>query len=165
MPIASDERTIAVLNGPNLNLLGTRQPEIYGSETLADIEAMCRKRLEGTEFSLTFEQHNGEGELVAAAQGARRAAAVLINAAGYTHTSVALLDALLMAEGPVIEVHLSNPHARESFRHRSVIASACKGSIAGFGGLSYSLALDAALALVDGPTISGEGKENGERPR
>jgi 3-dehydroquinate dehydratase-2 len=165
MPIAREEPRIAVLNGPNLNLLGTRQPEIYGRESLADIEAACRSRLEGTGFGLVFEQHNGEGELVGAVQRLRGSAALLINAAGYTHTSVALLDALLMTEGPVIEVHLSNPHAREPIRHRSVIAPACRGSIAGFGGLSYSLALDAALALVDGPTNSSEGKENGERPR
>jgi 3-dehydroquinate dehydratase-2 len=157
MAIASDGRTIAVLNGPNLNLLGTRQPEIYGRTTLADIERACEARLQGTGFSLLFRQFNGEGELVGAAQEARGAAAILINAAGYTHTSVALLDALLMAEGPVIEVHLSNPHAREQVRHRSVIAPACRGVIAGFGALSYSLALDAALATVDALGTSDEG--------
>jgi 3-dehydroquinate dehydratase-2 len=158
MATASDDRTIAVLNGPNLNLLGTRQPEIYGHATLDDIQASCRQRLDGTGFSLFFQQFNGEGELVEAAQQMRGAAAILINAAGYTHTSVALLDALLMADGPVIEVHLSSPHKREAVRHRSVIAPACKGVIAGFGPLSYRLALDAALALVDAPSECGPGR-------
>lgn len=159
MTTAREPRRIAILNGPNLNLLGTRQPEIYGHDTLADIEAMCRRHLEGAGFDLRFGQTNSEGELVGMVQEARHDAAVLINAGGYTHTSVALLDALLMVEGPVIEVHLSNPHARDSLRHRSVIAPACRGVVAGFGAVSYRLALDAARALLNARTAGGEGQE------
>lgn len=149
MSTASDQKTIAILNGPNLNLLGTRQPEIYGSESLEEIDRMCRKHAENLGFSTRFQQTNSEGDLVTMVQEARSCSAVLINAAGYTHTSVALLDALLMVEAPTIEVHLSSPHKRESFRHKSVIAPACNGVIAGFGSLGYRLALDAAVALVD----------------
>ncbi|GGY41537.1 type II 3-dehydroquinate dehydratase [Parvularcula lutaonensis] len=157
MSTSSDSKTIAVLNGPNLNLLGTRQPEIYGRQTLADIEAMCVKHSKSKGFDLRFQQTNIEGELVSMVQEARTCAAVLINAAGYTHTSVALLDALLTVDAPVIEVHLSSPHKREAIRHRSVIAPACTGVIAGFGALSYRLALDAAIALVDGSLGITEG--------
>ena len=131
MTAASSAKTIAILNGPNLNLLGTRQPEIYGSDTLADIEKAATDKARTLGFDIDFRQTNGEGELVTHVQECRGHAAILINAAGYTHTSVALLDALLIASGPVIEVHLSNPHRRESFRHRSVIAPACQGVIAG----------------------------------
>ncbi|NRA29643.1 MAG: 3-dehydroquinate dehydratase [Parvularculaceae bacterium] len=140
---------IAVLNGPNLNLLGTREPETYGHDTLKDIETRCAAKLAKTDYDLRFAQTNGEGELVTLVQNCRDASVVLINAAGYTHTSVALLDALKTVESPVIEVHLSNPAARESFRHHSVIAPACTGVIAGFGAHSYLHALDAALALLD----------------
>lgn len=157
MTTASDTREIAVLNGPNLNLLGTRQPEIYGSDTLSDIETACATKLAGTGFALRFAQTNSEGGLVSLVQEARFSAAVLINAAGYTHTSVALLDALFTVGGPVIEVHLSNPHAREDIRHRSIIAPACRGNISGFGALSYQLALDAALALLNAGASGGEG--------
>ncbi|MEM9809667.1 MAG: type II 3-dehydroquinate dehydratase [Pseudomonadota bacterium] len=150
MSTASEHNVIAVLNGPNLNLLGTRQPEIYGAKTLDDIESLCQKQLSKTRFALRFAQTNSEGDLISMVQDARESAAILINAAGYTHTSVGLLDALLTVPCPVIEVHLSNPHAREDFRHRSVIAPACRGSIAGFGADSYRLALDAAIALIDG---------------
>jgi 3-dehydroquinate dehydratase-2 len=161
MRSASQAPVIAVLNGPNLNLLGVRQPEIYGRESLGDIEAMCRHHLQEKGFSLRFVQENGEGALVDRVHGARDCAAVLINAAGYTHSSVALLDALLTLEAPVIEVHLSHPAKREPFRHHSVIAPACRGVIAGFGAQSYRLALDAALALLDaeGLTSSGTGGE------
>lgn len=140
---------IAVLNGPNLNLLGSREPETYGHDTLQDIEALCAAKLAGTPYGLRFAQSNSEGDLVTLVQEARDAAAILINAAGYTHTSVALLDALKTVESAVIEVHLSNPAARESFRHHSVIAPACRGVIAGFGARSYVHALDAALSLLD----------------
>ncbi|MEM7741998.1 MAG: type II 3-dehydroquinate dehydratase [Pseudomonadota bacterium] len=157
MGTASDTGAIAVLNGPNLNLLGTRQPEIYGTATLADIESLCRNKLASAGRSLHFSQHNSEGDLITAVQNARDCAAVLINAAGYTHTSVGLLDALLTVDGPVIEVHLSNPHAREAIRHHSVIAPACQGVIAGFGPLSYTLALDAAIALLNGQSVKAEG--------
>ncbi|MEO1040803.1 MAG: type II 3-dehydroquinate dehydratase [Pseudomonadota bacterium] len=157
MGTASDTGAIAVLNGPNLNLLGTRQPEIYGTATLQDIEELCRDRLAHTGRVLHFSQHNSEGDLVTAVQESRDCGAVLINAAGYTHTSIALLDALLTVPGPVIEVHLSNPHAREAIRHRSIIAPACRGVIAGFGPQSYTLALDAAIALLDGQPVKAEG--------
>lgn len=157
MSTASQSDVVAVLNGPNLNLLGTRQPEIYGSDTLADIEAMCREVLSNAELQLRFEQSNSEGSLVDLVQDCRDCAAILINAAGYTHTSIALLDALLTVESPVIEVHLSSPHKREAFRHHSVIAPACTGVVAGFGALSYRLALDAAIALIDARSAAGEG--------
>ncbi|MEM6747589.1 MAG: type II 3-dehydroquinate dehydratase [Pseudomonadota bacterium] len=157
MGTASDTGVIAVLNGPNLNLLGTRQPEIYGTATLQDIEDLCRDRLTAAGLKLRFSQSNSEGALVTAVQDSRDCSAVLINAAGYTHTSVALLDALLTISAPVIEVHLSNPHAREEIRHRSIIAPACQGIIAGFGPQSYALALDAAIALIDGHPIKAEG--------
>lgn len=149
MTASSAAKTVAVLNGPNLNLLGTRQPEIYGSQSLADIEQECRAQLEASGMKLDFRQTNSEGELVTFVQEVRQHAAIVMNAAGYTHTSVALLDALLTAEGPVIEVHLSHPAAREEFRHRSVIAPACTGTVAGFGALSYRLALDAVIALLN----------------
>ncbi|MEO1656776.1 MAG: type II 3-dehydroquinate dehydratase [Pseudomonadota bacterium] len=157
MGTSSDTGVIAVLNGPNLNLLGTRQPEIYGTATLQDVEDLCRDKLSAAGLGVRFFQSNSEGELVSAVQAARDCSAVLINAAGYTHTSVALLDALLTVPGPVVEVHLSNPHAREEIRHRSVIAPACHGVIAGFGLQSYALALDAAIALIDGHSIKAEG--------
>ncbi|MEM1379349.1 MAG: type II 3-dehydroquinate dehydratase [Pseudomonadota bacterium] len=151
MGTASAQSTIAILNGPNLNLLGTREPEIYGSETLGDIEAKCRAHIRSRAIALRFEQSNSEGGLVDLVQASRDCSAVIINAAGYTHTSVALLDALKALPCPAIEVHLSHPAAREPFRHHSVIAPACKGVIAGFGALSYLLALDAAAALLDAP--------------
>lgn len=157
MDTASQSRSIAVLNGPNLNLLGSRQPEIYGRTTLAEIEAACRSHGAALGFGIDFAQSNSEGALVELVQQHAAAAAIIINAAGYTHTSVALLDALLNAGGPVIEVHLSHPQAREPFRHHSVIAPACRGVIAGFGPLSYRLALDAAAALVDASNVEGEG--------
>ena len=157
MGTASDTGVIAILNGPNLNLLGTRQPDIYGTATLGDIETLCREKVSRANLSLRFFQSNSEGALINAVQDARHCAAVLINAAGYTHTSIALLDALLTVPAPVIEVHLSNPHARESMRHRSIIAPACKGVIAGFGPQSYLLALDAAIALIDGQSVNAEG--------
>jgi 3-dehydroquinate dehydratase-2 len=140
------DKLVLVLNGPNLNLLGRREPGIYGSATLDDIAAALTER--GTALGLTVDcrQSNHEGTLVdwlheAQASGAH---AVLLNAGAYTHTSVALLDAIRAIEVPVIEVHLSNPHARESFRHVSWIAPAARGTIAGFGADSYLLALEAA---------------------
>jgi len=142
-------RPLHLLNGPNLNLLGTREPEIYGHETLADLEMRARARAEHHGLSLVFRQSNREGELVDWIQEARTAASALIlNAGGYTHTSVAVLDALRALEIAVIELHLSNPAAREPFRHHSYVAQAATGVIAGFGGLGYVLAVDAAAALV-----------------
>jgi 3-dehydroquinate dehydratase-2 len=141
--------TIYVLNGPNLNLLGTREPEIYGSDTLDDIAGRLEDR--GLELGVSVEvrQSSHEGHLIDWLHEAQaeRAKAVILNAGGFTHTSVALHDAIKAIVTPVIEVHLSNPLARESFRHRSLIGEAARGTIAGFGALSYLLALDAAARL------------------
>jgi len=143
--------TILILNGPNLNMLGTREPEIYGSETLADIEARCRARGETLGVSVDFRQSNIEGELVSWIQDARTSAqGIIINAAAYTHTSVALLDALNACDMPIVEVHLSNIHQRESFRHKSYIARAADGMICGLGSLGYELALEAVARRLDG---------------
>ena len=139
---------ILYLNGPNLNLLGIRQPEIYGRTTLADIEAAVRAKAVPLGITIDFRQSNHEGELVTWIQQARGAAdALVLNAAAYTHTSVALRDAITSSEVPTVEIHLSNIHAREEFRHRSLIAGVCKGQIAGFGVHSYLLALDAAITV------------------
>ena len=141
--------TVFVLNGPNLNLLGTREPEIYGTTTLDDIGAMLADRAGDLGLAIDMRQSNHEGHLVdwiheAAASGAR---AVLLNAGAYTHTSVALHDAIKSVKVPVIEVHLSNPHTRESFRHKSYVGMAAKATVAGFGAQSYVLALEAAARL------------------
>ena len=142
---------IHILNGPNLNLLGSREPEIYGKTTLAEIEKSCRARAKTHGFAILFAQSNKEGELVEMIQAARTsAAAVILNAAAYTHTSVAVLDALKMLSIPVIEVHLSNPARREDFRHKSYVAMGATGSIAGFGLNSYLLALDAVAEILKG---------------
>ena len=140
---------IYVLNGPNLNLLGTREPEIYGSDTLDDIAARLEDKAKALGLAVDMRQSNHEGHLIDwlhEAQG-RGAKAVILNAGGYTHTSVALHDAIKSVAVPVIEVHLSNPQARESFRHRSRVASVAVGTIAGFGATGYELALDAAARL------------------
>lgn len=139
---------VLFLNGPNLNLLGTRQPEIYGRTTLADIEARVRTRAAALGAEIDFRQSNHEGELVDWIQSARGTADVIVlNAAAYTHTSVALRDALTAVDVPAIEIHLSNIHAREPFRHHSHLAAVCRGVIAGFGAESYLLALQAAVNL------------------
>ena len=140
---------IYVLNGPNLNLLGTREPEIYGADTLDEIAGTLEDRARELGLAVDVRQSNHEGHLIdwlheAQAEGAK---AVLLNAGGFSHTSIALHDAIKAIATPVIEVHLSNPHARESFRHRSLVAKAARGTIAGFGALSYVLALDAAARL------------------
>lgn len=138
--------TVYVLNGPNLNLLGTREPDIYGHDTLDDIAGRLEDRARELELEVDVRQSNHEGHLVDwlhEAQ-ARDARAVILNAGAFTHTSVALHDAIKAVRTPVIEVHLSNPHAREAFRHRSLVGQAAKGTIAGFGALSYVLALEAA---------------------
>jgi 3-dehydroquinate dehydratase-2 len=141
---------IHVLNGPNLNLLGTREPGIYGRATLADIERDLRARAEKAGASLVFRQSNHEGELVTWIQEAGAAGAgVILNAGAYTHTSVALRDAISGSGAAAIEVHLSNVHAREHFRHRSLISAVCVGVIAGFGAASYTLALDAMLPVLE----------------
>lgn len=138
--------TVFVLNGPNLNLLGTREPEIYGRDTLDDIAGRLEDRARELDLAIDMRQSNHEGHLVdwlhvAQALSAR---AVILNAGGFTHTSVAIHDAIRAVATPVIEVHLSNPHAREDFRHTSLIGRAARGTIAGFGALSYILALEAA---------------------
>lgn len=141
--------TIYVLNGPNLNLLGLREPEIYGDATLDDIAGRLEDRARELGLEVDVRQSNHEGHLIDwlhEAQ-ARDAKAVLLNAGGFTHTSVAILDAIRAIRTPVVEVHLSNPHARESFRHRSLVAKAARGTIAGFGADSYLAALDVAARL------------------
>ena len=140
---------IHVLNGPNLNMLGLREPEIYGSDTLADIAARLERRAEASGRGVVLRQTNHEGELVEHIQQARTdASGVIINPAAYTHTSVAVHDALKMLDIPIIELHLSNPHAREAFRHKSFVSPVATGVIAGFGAAGYELALDAMLTLV-----------------
>ncbi|MDR6127177.1 3-dehydroquinate dehydratase-2 [Sphingomonas sp. SORGH_AS802] len=144
--LATEAHTVFVLNGPNLNLLGLREPAIYGHDTLDDIAGMMEDRARELGLEIDLRQSNHEGHLIdwmheAQAVGAK---AVLLNAGGFTHTSVALHDAIKSIATPVIEVHLSNPHAREDFRHVSMIGRAAKGTVAGFGALSYILALEAA---------------------
>jgi 3-dehydroquinate dehydratase-2 len=142
---------ILFLNGPNLNLLGTREPAIYGTLTLADIEAAVRRRVQGRPIEVDFRQSNHEGELVTWIQESRgRADAIVLNAAAYTHTSVALRDAISASGVPTIEVHLSNVHAREEFRHHSKIAAVCRGQVTGFGLGSYLLGLEAAVIVIAG---------------
>ena len=141
--------TIFVLNGPNMNLLGLREPEIYGSDTLDDIAGQLEDRARELDLKIDMRQSNHEGHLVdwlheAQASGAK---AVILNAAAFTHTSVAIHDAIKSIKTPVIEVHLSNPHKREDFRHVSWVGRAARGTIAGFGALSYLLALEAAARL------------------
>jgi 3-dehydroquinate dehydratase-2 len=141
--------TIYVLNGPNLNLLGTREPEIYGAETLDEIAGALEDKAKELGVSVDVRQSNHEGHLIdwlheAQAEGAK---AVILNAGALTHTSIALHDAVKAIEVPVLEVHLSNPHSREPFRHNSYIAPVARGTIAGFGSVGYKLALDAAAGL------------------
>jgi 3-dehydroquinate dehydratase II len=140
-------KPIYILNGPNLNMLGMRQPEIYGHQTLADVEDSCKSYADSIGLEVDFRQSNIEGELVTWIQEARADAdGVIINAAAYTHTSVAIQDALMLLSVPVIEVHLSNIHKREAFRHHSYVAAAAQGMICGFGARGYLMALDALAA-------------------
>ncbi|KQM93682.1 3-dehydroquinate dehydratase [Sphingomonas sp. Leaf22] len=141
--------TVFVLNGPNLNLLGLREPDIYGSDTLDDIAGMLEDRARELGLQIDLRQSNHEGHLVdwlheAQAEGAK---AVLLNAGAYTHSSIALHDAIKAVKTPVIEVHLSNPHSREDFRHVSFVGRAARGTVAGFGALSYLVALEAAARI------------------
>ncbi len=145
----SEPPAVLVLNGPNLNLLGTREPEIYGRETLAEIDARCARRGDALGLRVSCRQSNAEGELVGWVQEARgRFAALIVNAGAYTHTSIALLDALRSFDGPILEVHLSNIHRREAFRHVSYVSLAADGVIAGLGSLGYELALEAAARRI-----------------
>ncbi|MBO6561894.1 MAG: type II 3-dehydroquinate dehydratase [Nisaea sp.] len=146
----SERPEILILNGPNLNMLGTREPEVYGAETLDDVEAMCAERAAALDMSVDFRQSNFEGEMVTIIQQARDSAAgIIINAGAYTHTSVAIHDALRVAELPVIEVHISNIHRREEFRHHSYISAVAEGVIVGLGTQGYLFALDAMARLLD----------------
>ena len=148
---------ILVINGPNLNLLGTREPEIYGSTTLADINAILKARADELDLDIDFMQSNIEGEIVTAIQEARdKYNFILLNAAAFTHYSIAIRDAIAAISVPVIEIHLSNVHAREEFRHHSVIAPVVMGQISGFGVDSYIAALEIAARKLK--KIRGEGK-------
>ena len=139
-------KRILVLHGPNLNLLGTRQPEVYGSMALADVNAAIERHIDALDVELRTSQSNHEGDLIDWLHDSRGwADGVILNAGAYTHTSVALRDAIVAIEIPVIEVHLSNVHGREAFRHKSLLAGVCLGQIAGFGWHSYVLAIDALL--------------------
>ena len=142
-------KPIYVLSGPNLNLLGTREPEIYGRDTLEDVRNLCEARAKALGRIVVFRQSNHEGELIDWIQEAReKACAIVINPAGYGHTSVAILDALKAAELPVVECHLSNPAAREDFRRHTYVSLAATGLVSGFGAKSYELAVEAAAGLA-----------------
>ena len=144
-------KPILILNGPNLNLLGTREPEIYGSTTLADVEGMCAERAESRGHTIAFKQSNSEAQLVDWIQEAiSGAAGIIINPAAYTHTSVAILDALKMVDAPIIELHISNPHNREPFRHHSYVTQAASATMCGFGVKGYLYAVDAMADMLDG---------------
>jgi 3-dehydroquinate dehydratase II len=141
-------KPIYVLSGPNLNLLGTREPEIYGKATLDDVRVLCEQRAQSLGRTVVFRQSNHEGQLIDWVQEARsEACALVLNPAGYGHTSIALLDALKMLEIPIIECHLSNPAAREAFRHHTYVSLAATGVVSGFGAASYELAVEAAAKL------------------
>lgn len=144
------DASVLILNGPNLNMLGLREPAIYGTQTLDDIETLCQERAEDLGFSVDFRQSNLEGELVTWIQQARgEHDGIVINAAAYTHTSVAIHDALAAVALPVVEVHLSNIYKREPFRHHSFISPVAQGVICGFGAMGYVLALDAMAGILD----------------
>jgi 3-dehydroquinate dehydratase II len=143
-------KPIYVLNGPNLNLLGTREPHIYGTATLDDVKALCEARAKALGFEVSFHQSNHEGELVELIQKARQeASALVINPAAYGHTSIAILDALKTLAIPIVECHLSNPAAREEFRRTTYVSLAATGAVTGFGTASYALAIEAAAGLAN----------------
>jgi 3-dehydroquinate dehydratase II len=144
-------KTVYVLNGPNLNLLGTREPELYGRASLADVERLCRATAKRHDLEMEFRQSNHEGEIVDWIQEARAkgAAGLIINPAGYTTTSIAILDALLTLEAPVIEIHITNIHAREPFRRHSYVSKAARAVICGFGIEGYALAITGVARLMD----------------
>ncbi len=148
--LPSDRPAVIILNGPNLNMLGVRQPDIYGRDTLADVEQACVDEAERLDLELDFRQSNHEGELVTWIQEARTSHdGIVINPGAYGHTSIAILDALLLSELPVIEVHLSNIHRREEFRHHTWVSKAATGMICGFGPHGYILALQAMARLLE----------------
>nr|WP_294507192.1 type II 3-dehydroquinate dehydratase [uncultured Rhodopila sp.] len=150
MPHSAIRPLVAVLNGPNINMLGLRQPELYGRATLDDVEALCAEAAEDVGLAIDFRQTNGEGELVTWVQECRgRAAGIVINPAGFTTTSVALLDALLAADLPVIEVHITNIHRREPFRRESYVSLAATGVICGLGVRGYAMALQAMADILE----------------
>jgi 3-dehydroquinate dehydratase-2 len=144
-------KTIYVLNGPNLNLLGTREPDMYGRTTLADVEALCRETAKAHGLAVEFRQSNLEGEIVNAVQEAmsKKAAGIIINPAGYTTTSVAILDALIASNLPVIEIHITNIYAREEFRQHSLISKVAKAVLTGFGINGYALAINGLAAIIE----------------
>ena len=143
------KRPILILNGPNLNLLGTRQPEVYGTTTLADIEALCAEHAASLGVTVVFQQSNHEGALIDALHAARGTHdGVILNAGAYTHTSIALMDAISSTQLPVVELHLSNIHAREEFRHKSFIARVAIGQICGFGANGYPMAMNALMSYL-----------------
>lgn len=147
--MAKQRHNILILNGPNLNMLGVREPDVYGTRTLSAIALECGEHAEELGFSIDFRQSNHEGELVTIVQEARDSCSgVIINAGGYSHTSIALLDSLKVLDIPIVEVHVSNLFKREGFRHHSYISGVAQGVICGFGGHGYILALDAMSALL-----------------
>ncbi|HRD74898.1 MAG TPA: type II 3-dehydroquinate dehydratase [Hyphomicrobiaceae bacterium] len=144
------KKPILILNGPNLNMLGTREPHIYGATTLMEVKAMCEARAKARGHAISFHQSNKEYELVEWIQGSiSTAAGIIVNPAAFTHTSVAILDALSMFKGPIIELHISNPHKRESFRHHSYVTQAATALICGLGVKGYPLAVDAMADLLE----------------
>lgn len=144
-----ESKPVLIINGPNLNMLGTREPEHYGTQTLAKIQVDCERTATVLGLKVDFRQSNNEGEIVGWIQAAaEEAAGIIINPAAYTHTSVAILDALVQTDGPVIEVHLSNIFQREGFRHHSYVSPAAHGIICGFGGAGYLLALEAMAGVL-----------------
>ncbi len=148
--VAASRPLIVVLNGPNMNMLGLRQPELYGAATLDDVEQLCAETADGLGLAIDFRQSNLEGELVSWVQESRtRAQGVVINPAGYTTTSIALMDALLAVDLPVVEVHITNIHQREEFRQHSYVSKAAVGVIAGLGVRGYALALHAMAGLLE----------------
>src|SRR5450631_1557825 len=154
------KRLVYIINGPNLNLLGKRQPAIYGHETLADVEATCRQIAADHQLQIEFRQSNREYEIIDWIHEARETAAgIVINPAAFTHTSVAILDALNAFDGPVLEIHISNVHKREAFRHHSFVSGRAEGVIAGFGTQGYALALQRLARLID--EAAAKGKQHG----
>jgi 3-dehydroquinate dehydratase-2 len=148
--MANDQQSVLIVNGPNLNMLGLREPSIYGADTLADIEAACSERAVDLGLSIDFRQSNLEGEIVGWIQEARQVQdGIIINAGAYSHTSVAILDALQAAELPIVEVHMSNIYRRERFRHHSYISQAAQGVICGLGAHGYVLAMDGMARILE----------------